>query len=414
MKKVLLALISFLYFGELAAQQVTSISFEGNDKTKPEYLSYFIKTQLGEALDSVLLEKDRQQLANLEVLSDAQYQIKITKEGYEVVFQCQELFTLLPILNFGGIEENFWVLAGATQVNLLGRGHKIYSYYQHYDRSSFGLNLQLDRLKGSPWGLNVNLVKWGTREPLFFDAGQVDYNYDNYTYGLDGVYRFDFFNKLLIGGAFFTEDYKAVSPLVEGAPGLAKKSKMLFKSQYECNRINYSFYYQSGYYNALNYQSVYSLDGDPTFHIVFNESRFFQRIGTRGNFASRLRIGLSSNQESPFAPFVLDSYLNIRGVGNRVDRGTGAIVSNIEYRHSIWDRNWLAIQAVAFSDLGTWRQPGGTLEDFTQSENVVWFGGLGVRFIHKQIYNAVLRVDYGVDMLHFGGNGFVIGVGQYF
>jgi outer membrane protein insertion porin family len=414
-KNILFGFLLLFYFcGSQAQGVISSISFEGNKTTKASYLLYFIKSEVGGMLDSTLLETDRQQLANLEVLSDAQYKVKKGADGYEITFQCQELFTLLPILNFGRIDENFWILAGATHVNLLGKGHKVYAYYQHYDRSSYAFNISLDRLKGSPWGVNLNLVKWGTLEPLYFDGKQVDYNYNNHTYGVEGVYRFDFFNKVLLGASYFNEYYKAVSPLVEGAPARANKDKILIKSLYECNRVNHFFFYQSGFSNTLNFQTVFSLDGDPTFHIAFNDFKYFERIGKKGNLATRVRVGLSSNQASPFAPFVLDSYLNIRGVGNRVDRGTGVIVGNVEYRHSFIDRNKIAVQGVAFSDLGTWRNPGGGLENFVDEDNMVWFGGIGARIIHKKIYNAILRIDYGFNFQNLGGNGLVFGVGQYF
>ncbi len=124
--------------------------------------------------------------------------------------------------------------------------------------------------------------------------------------------------------------------------------------------------------------------------------------------------GLSSNQESPFAPFVLDSYLNIRGVGNRVDRGTGAIILNAEYRYSLLEKDRIAIQGILFSDTGSWRNPGGNFSGFTDSNNFVLFAGGGLRFIHKKIYNAILRIDYGFNLQETGINGFVLGVGQYF
>jgi outer membrane protein insertion porin family len=131
-----------------------------------------------------------------------------------------------------------------------------------------------------------------------------------------------------------------------------------------------------------------------------------------GNLATRLRLGLSTNEDTPFAPFVLDSYLNIRGVGNRVDRGTGSIVTNLEYRHTIFDDRMFAAQAVGFIDFGTWRKPGGDFSDFSKTENMKAFGGLGLRVIYKRAFDTMLRIDYGYDYNRSGG--FVVGIGQYF
>ncbi|WP_337994746.1 BamA/TamA family outer membrane protein [Polaribacter ponticola] len=136
-----------------------------------------------------------------------------------------------------------------------------------------------------------------------------------------------------------------------------------------------------------------------------------------GNFANRLRVGLSSNEETPFAPFALDNNVNLRGVGILVDRGTGSIVYNTEYRHTVYDKKWLAIQTNVFADIGAWRNPGGKLNDFIEKDNLKIFSGLGLRFISKKIYNATFRIDYGFrvfDNKNNSNGGIVFGIGQYF
>jgi len=406
----------FLLVGNLVyGQRISNIRFEGLQKTKTSYLEQFIVTEVGAELDSVQLKSDAQQLTNLEVLSNATFKVVPESiENVEVVFECTELFTLLPIFNFGSIEDNFWFQIGGTDVNLFGRGNKVMAYYQLYDRSSFATHLSFDRIKNSPWGVNLNVIKWGTLEPLFFKEGAVEYEYDNYTFGSDVIYHVNFFDKVLIGGAYFTENYQAASTLVNGAPQQAQTRKMLAKAILTRWKVNSHFFYLSGYSNDLVLETVQSLDGDDPFYIWFNDFKLFRRVGDRGNFASRLRVGLSSNAENPFAPFVLDSYLNIRGIGNRVDRGTGTIVLNTEYRQAIIDREILALQAVIFADIGTWRNPGGTLEDFTKSPSQVYFAGGGLRLINKKIYNAIGRIDYGFDLKDPRNNGFVLGIGQYF
>ena len=54
------------------------------------------------------------------------------------------------------------------------------------------------------------------------------------------------------------------------------------------------------------------------------------------------------------------------------------------------------------------------LNDFFQSENIRIFSGLGLRFIHKKIYNAVFRIDYGYGITRNESKGIVFGIGQYF
>ena len=126
---------------------------------------------------------------------------------------------------------------------------------------------------------------------------------------------------------------------------------------------------------------------------------------------------MSSNEKTPFAPFALDNNVNLRGVGILVDRGTGSFVWNTEYRHTVYDKKWLAIQTNVFTDFGAWRNPGGKLNDFFKKENVHIFSGIGLRFISKKIYNATFRIDYGfriLDKEKGSKGGLVFGIGQYF
>ncbi|MCK5401775.1 MAG: outer membrane protein assembly factor, partial [Flavobacteriaceae bacterium] len=67
-----------------------------------------------------------------------------------------------------------------------------------------------------------------------------------------------------------------------------------------------------------------------------------------------------------------------------------------------------------FIDAGSWQNPGGDFGDFSKSDNIRVYPGLGLRFIHKKIYNAIFRIDYGVGITKEGTNGFVFGIGQYF
>ncbi|MEM6644045.1 MAG: POTRA domain-containing protein, partial [Bacteroidota bacterium] len=331
----------------LFSQQLSNISIKGLKKTRESYVRQFLTIEVGDQINSEAIERDRRMLTNLEMFSHVHAEVvPVDSLHAEVLFQCNELYTLLPIFSFGGIEENFWVQAGLSEVNLAGRGHKLTAYYQYYDRSSAAIHLTLDRLAQSQWGANFNFVKWSTLEPLFFDGVEVAYEYDNWTGGATITRNFQYRDKLEFGGAFFTEDFTKVGEGVAAAPAQVKKRKVLGKLLHTIDRVDYFYFYQDGLKNFFNLQTVRSLDGDPAFYIAFNDLHYYKRFRSKGNLAIRYRMGLSSNEASPFAPFVLDSYLNIRGVGNRVDRGTGAIILNAEYRHTLFERQKVAVQGV--------------------------------------------------------------------
>ncbi len=153
------------------------------------------------------------------------------------------------------------------------------------------------------------------------------------------------------------------------------------------------------------------------FFIAWNDFFYYKRVGEKGNWANRMRFGLSTNENSPFAPFALDNNVNLRGVGILVDRGTGVFVLNSEYRYTVYDKKWLAIQTNIFTDFGSWRNPGNELNDFFEKDNFRIFSGVGLRFISKKVYNATFRIDYGFKVLdnkNKSNGGLVFGIGQYF
>jgi outer membrane protein assembly factor BamA len=187
---------------------------------------------------------------------------------------------------------------------------------------------------------------------------------------------------------------------------------------YTYNNLDYYYQYIKGFKSILYTQYVTSNNPfQKDFFITWNDFFYYKRVGDTGNWANRVRFGLSSNENTPFAPFALDNNVNLRGVGILVDRGTGSFVWNTEYRHTILDKNWLAIQTNIFTDMGSWRNPGGAFNDFFDRKNVMVYSGFGLRFISKKIYNATFRIDYGFRLTNNAGKskgGLVFGIGQYF
>jgi len=107
-KYFICGLIFCAYSLSIPAQDtVGSINFTGLKRTKPAYLYNFLQTQIGDSLDIDKLQADAQRLTNLEILGKATYTIESQQNIASVTFECVELFTLLPIVNFGSLTNNF-------------------------------------------------------------------------------------------------------------------------------------------------------------------------------------------------------------------------------------------------------------------------------------------------------------------
>ena len=90
------------------------------------------------------------------------------------------------------------------------------------------------------------------------------------------------------------------------------------------------------------------------------------------------------------------------------------IVLNTEFRNTLYEKKWFVLQGNAFVDSGSWRTPGKNLSDFANADNFRVYTGLGLRIIHKTIFNATFRIDYGYGITKNASKGLVFGIGQYF
>ena len=396
---------------------VTEIQVQGNKKTSTSFVTKMVKMSVGMVLDSTQIEKDVNQLIRLPSVAHAYYQVSETASGYKIVYGIQENFTIIPFAAiFTSNNDEFAFRVGLQEFNFLGQNMTLGAFYQYDVFNSFGLNIRAPFLFSRHWGVAVNYQDLTTQEPVFLDNGTANYRYNNESIELLGLYQIDYKNRFEFGLNLFNEKYE----YLEGAtssnvPQQLDVDKYLFKFIYDFNNIKYYYQYLSGFRSTLNLQLVRSRDQTlPDFTIGFNDFAYFERIGERGNWASRLRLGLASNITTPFAPFAVDNNLNIRGVGNTIDRGTAAIVLNTEYRHSLIEKDWFVLQSNVFVDAGSWRNPGGDFSDFGDRQNLRVYPGVGVRFIHKKIFNAIFRIDYGHGITEDASKGIVFGIGQYF
>ena len=409
----------FLFCAGLFAQQKTieTITISGVKKTKPIFIKKLIETKEGQVLDSVVLHQDLNLIKRLPAVANATYKVvEKQQKNYEVIFNIEENFTIIPDVAFWTAANNqFAYRLGIYDYNFLGKNVTVGGFYQNNGYDSYAFIFNAPNLFSRKLGGGINYQNWKSEEPLYFSNGTANYLYNNISTEFFGTYQANFKHKLTFGISFFKEVYTYLSgDKSPEAPLFLEENKKLYKLLYDYENIDYEYYYLDGFKSQLVLQMVTTRnDYQEPFFIAWNDFFYYKKIKGGGNWANRLRLGLSTNNESPFAPFALDNNINLRGVGILVDRGTGVIVYNTEYRQTFYDKGWLTVQGNAFIDAGSWRTPGGTFNDFTQKENVELFTGVGFRIMNKKIFNAVLRVDYGFS-LKDNRKGLVFGIGQYF
>jgi outer membrane protein assembly factor BamA len=398
---------------------VSNLNIKGNKKLKSGFVLKIIKVKAGTQLDSTLIEDDIKRLKRLPSVSNAYYEVFCSLDNAcNVFYTIEENFTIIPSVNvYTSNNDEFAFRLGLYEFNFLGRNITLGGYYQKDNFSSFGLNFRAPYLFSRKAGLAINIQDLNTREPVFFNDSTADYRYQNKSIEVLGLYEFNFKHNIAFGGSLFNENYNYITGATNTIiPEQLDIDKHAIKLIYEYNNLDFNYQYVSGFKSIFNgqYVGVNGTSALPEFFIGWNDFLYFKKIGQKGNWANRLRLGLSSNADSPFAPFAVDNNLNIRGVGNTIDRGTGAIVLNTEYRYTLLEKGWFVMQSNTFIDAGSWRNPGGEFGDFGEADNIRINPGLGLRFIHKSIFNAIFRIDYGFGVTRNDAKGFVFGIGQYF
>lgn len=418
--KTIVSLI-FLFTTFVYAQDATvaDLKILGNKKLQASFVEKISNIKAGVKLDSAVIEDDIKLLKRLPSLAHVYYEVVLAGDNtYNVIYNIEENFTIIPSVNvYTTNDDEFAYRLGLYEFNLLGRNMTFGGFYQKDIYSSYAINFRAPYLFSRQFGLAINYQDLTTQEPVFFDNTTANYKYNNESIEVLGLFQLNFKNRFEFGLNYFTEDYQYKSGATNpNVPQELRVNKLMYKLIYEYNNLNFDYQYVEGFRSILNLQYVASSDEGqlPSFLIGWNDFMFFKRIKTKGNWASRLRLGIAENKDTPFAPFSVDNNVNIRGVGNTIDRGTATIVLNTEYRYTLYEKGWFALQGNAFIDAGSWRNPGGDFSDLFDSQNVKVYPGFGLRFIHKKIFNAIFRIDYGIGVSQGGTQGLVLGIGQYF
>lgn len=410
------------FIGSAQDLKISEVRIEGNKRTKTNFLKRLAFVKEGSVLDSLRIASDVRRFRLLPSVASASFKLeKFENKSYSVTYTIVENFAIIPGLNVTqDVNDGIAYRTSIFDFNFLGQNQIIGGFYSKNVFDSHGFFWEAPNLFTRKWGIGLNYQKNILQEPVFFDNGRdVNYKFDSNAFEARFIYEHNFNNRFELGLNVSNEDYSYLNgELPEDISEDLSVERVSVVGEYEYNNITNEYQYLDGFRSVFTYSFTLDSKGDNdllrNFFIGRNDFEYFKRVGGRGNWANRLRLGYATNDTTPFAPFALDNQLNIRGVGNVVDRGTASVVLNTEYRYTLFEKGWFAMQGNVFIDAGTWQDPGGELGDLIEGENATLFSGLGIRFIHKRIFNAVFRIDYGFSLGKKANNGIVFGIGQYF
>lgn len=410
-------LIGLQGFGQV---RVDSIAIENLRRTKADYVLQWVRVEPGDSVQLEDILNDVQELKDLNMFFNVTHKMDTINGKSVLCYIIDEARYVYPSFGNVGSSQNINFSVGVTDINFLGRGQHFGVLYRFYDRHSGKIFHSSPVHRNGKTGHSVVLGSYSSVEPLYFDEGPRDFNFDNYHVSAEGRYWLTRYWNVNIGGMYMYERYQNISDSVgffdlnieNGQRFQFHKYQVRGGTQYR--RINYHNERREGIMNRVHAEYIQTFGFQQPFVKLTNDLRWYKLVGNRGNIAVRNRMGIATNNEGPFAPFLIDNYENIRGSGNRIARGTAEIIFNFEYHHSIWDHKLFTLQSTVFSDVGTLRAAGFNFRDFVDQTMVYRYAGLGFRIHSKWLYRTIIRFDYSFNLRDLNQGAFVVGFGQYF
>ena len=286
---------------------IENINFSGNWKTKESVLLKFLGLNPKKTYSMNQISSRVNFLQSLSGIYKSAFALSKETGGYTLNITIEEQRTLLPIVNFGIQKSNQWGQIGLVDLNLFGSGDELLVYYQNNQGKHSGeVFYKKNRIAGKPINLSTNFLRWSSREPVKFENnGTFDYEFTLNQISLGAQYLYS--NRLVFsaGIAGLKESYQSYSDDVPGPTALDLR-KALTKWQVNFSNLKYDGIYKENFLASLTVQNIYTVEFDQFFNVLQANIRYYKRIKKETELAAQVNVGISSNYDSPFAPFVID------------------------------------------------------------------------------------------------------------
>ncbi len=406
-------LLGFLIVGHtLCAQTIEEIRLVGLEKTNEEFVRDFLYSKLGNTYDKEVFAEDFASLNRLNLFFSLDSSIRF--QGEKVILECRfvEAYYLYPIAYVDGFNDIIKTQVGFNQINFRGRFQNLGAQHQWYGRHSFSLYWKAPFLTRK-WGLEASAAKYSTIEPLFGLGRTSEFNFDNYSLQFSPIRWLNTKTKLGVSLAGFKEFYRQNDTINIGIPGTDFEfEKGQVKVFLEHNNLQYREDQVDGFQVKSLLETVQT-KGFPEASFLKGEieAKWFHSVGERINLAARLKSGWATNNESPFSPYGVDGFVNVRGAGNRIARGTAIQTVNLEFRNRLLRHPWCFVQMLALVDCAFLREPGANYE--WNTNQVYTSYGIGTRVQLRKFYKTVFRLDVATLERNFEPQ-LVFGFNHYF
>ena len=420
--KIILALLATLtillsYNDFVNAQEIASVSFTGKYRVREWILRNEIELHEGDRFDPDAWELDRKRLASLAVFSEVLSDTSSSNDGMHIEYTLKEVWTFIPLINIKGEIDNIDIDVGLREKDLLGLYMETGFLYSHFEsRNSYSVWLNWPRAFGTKYSGGISGYSQHSREPAESSDEQYRYHYDVKLTGGSVSLGKRLAEKLAVGGkvSFLEEQYELEpAPIPPVTLPQTREQRMISPSGYvTLGRVYYDDFFFDGRDLFVRGDLIaFDLDDyEFKFWMTSIQARNYIDIGGKWNICNRIVFG-TSRIRNVLPTFAVSGLSTIRGVEDRVRRGSKIYYGNNELRFRVFQNRWLHSQFTAFVDFGSAWDSKQSLREILETSLLTY--GIGVRLGLVRFYNAIGRADIALNTAD-GSLTLYMSAGQFF
>lgn len=416
--------VTFLFSVACFAEDIVfnEIKIEGLKSTKP----VVVMTELGFDVNQQISEENFRQgiseIRNTDLFSEVKYKIQNTEQGKVLIIQLVERWTTIPILKVasgGGVSQ---ITLGVFDPNVFGKYIELGAQYEKLGDANSGVVwFKNPRLNNTKYGLDFQLWNIGrTRTKYFQDQDdpviQTGFLHKrekaflglNREFTPSRIFRIFYeYNKDSFTDDFISDEAKTALINFGGLPDATEFHFLGTGLDLGVININ-SYRFDGSLLGLLARYGVSTDDSDLNFWDVSANYQYFKTVFKRSTFAQRFMIGGTNTESLQYWQY-LGGLDRIRGFSDNRFAGSLFWLSNTEFRHPVFEKSWLVLQAATFVDVAS---RGEKFKELGTIDGVS--AGAGLRIFLPKVYRFTLRFDYAVPLLKDDDMNFSFGVQQFF
>jgi outer membrane protein assembly factor BamA len=353
----------------------------------------------GDVVTAAQWELARARLGNTELFSKVELALQDREGEHVAVITVEDRFTLNPLFSFGVGGGQFWVRAGADDVNLIGRFIELGLRYERFgDYNGFQAWVRDPRLLGKRLD-GLLLGEWLFRPRPTYLLRRLSLRGEVYGESGAGNVRVGVFAQGVNDESF---------PIMGSAEAPPPYSRALqLGAMFRVGRVDLERIQLRGY--ALEvWPSVWATtDVDHrTYFQLFAQAVHYTTFGKRWNLAFRAQVGMAPGARvqdryylggldpgTPPTSSMLPYASGIRGYDDGFVRTEYYASFNGEVRFTVFDFMWLALMPAVFVDAAA------AVPESGRGVVPMLSGGFGIRLLSPRLVRTGVRLDLAVPLV---------------